>query len=224
MRILIVEDHAETRKMVERVLREAGHDGDGVGDLAAARGRLAAGGYGAVILDWMLPDGAGTDLCREMRARGSSLPVLILTARGGVEDRVEGLDAGADDYLRKPFAVAELLARVRALLRRGPRIEAPVVSLGEVEVRLAERRVLVRGREAPLTAREFAILEVLLRHRGRPVSRADILQAVWGEESDSAESSLEVLIGRMRRKLSPLGGDGPIETHRGFGYSIGQDA
>ena len=211
MRILIVEDHAETRKMVERVLREAGHDGDGVGDLAAARGRLAAGGYAAVVLDWMLPDGAGTDLCREMRARGSSLPVLILTARGGVEDRVEGLDAGADDYLRKPFAVAELLARVRALLRRGPRIEAPVVSLGEVEVRLAERRVLVRGREAPLTAREFAILEVLL-------------QAVWGEESDSAESSLEVLIGRMRRKLSPLGGDGPIETHRGFGYSIGQDA
>ena len=127
--------------MVERVLREAGHDGDGVGDLTAARGRLAAGGYAAVILDWMLPDGAGTDLCREMRARGSSLPVLILTARGGVEDRVEGLDAGADDYLRKPFAVAELLARVRALLRRGPRIEAPVVSLGEVEVRLAERRV-----------------------------------------------------------------------------------
>ena len=224
MRILVVEDHPETRKMVERVLREVGHVPDGVGDLAAARGRLAAGGYAAVVLDWMLPDGAGIDLCRELRARGSSLPILILTARGGVEDRVEGLDAGADDYLRKPFAVAELLARVRALLRRGPRIEAPVVSLGEVEVRLAERRVLVQGREAPLTAREFAILEVLLRHRGRPVSRADILQAVWGEESDSAESSLEVLIGRMRRKLSPQGSDGPIETHRGFGYSIGRDA
>jgi len=224
VRILVVEDHPETRKMVERVLREVGHVPDGVGDLAAARGRLAAGGYAAVVLDWMLPDGAGIDLCRELRARGSSLPILILTARGGVEDRVEGLDAGADDYLRKPFAVAELLARVRALLRRGPRIEAPVVSLGEVEVRLAERRVLVQGREAPLTAREFAILEVLLRHRGRPVSRADILQAVWGEESDSAESSLEVLIGRMRRKLSPQGSDGPIETHRGFGYSIGRDA
>lgn len=207
--------------MVERVLRDAGHATDGAGDLETARGRLAAGEYAAVVLDWMLPDGTGIDLCREIRARGSSLPVLILTARGGVDDRVEGLDAGADDYLRKPFAVAELLARVRALLRRGPRLEAPVVRLGPVEVRLAERRVLVDGRETPLTSREFAILEVLLRHRGRPVARADILQAVWGEETESASSSLEVLIGRLRRKLTPTGGEGLIQTHRGFGYSIG---
>ncbi|HEU4402826.1 MAG TPA: response regulator transcription factor [Candidatus Polarisedimenticolia bacterium] len=221
MRILVVEDHAETRRMLERVLREAGHATEGAADLADARVRLSAGGFAAVVLDWMLPDGSGPDLCRELRGQGETTPVLMLTARGGVEDRVEGLDAGADDYLRKPFAVAELLARVRALLRRGPRLQAAVVTLGTIQVRLDERRVLREGRETPLTAREFAILEVLLRHRGRPVPRADILQAVWGEETESAASSLEVLIGRMRRKLAPRGGDGPIRTHRGFGYSIG---
>ena len=220
MRILVVEDHIETRKMLERVLHEAGHLPDGVADLAVARRKVAAGGYAAVVLDWMLPDGDGLDLCREMRDGGDATPVIVLTAKGDVDDRVRGLDAGADDYLRKPFAVAEFLARMRVLLRRGPRLDVSVIALGPLEVRLSERRVLLDGQEVPLTAREFAILETLLRKRGHAVSRSDILQSVWGEESEGAAASLEVLIGRLRRKLTPVSGDGPIQTHRGFGYSI----
>jgi DNA-binding response OmpR family regulator len=204
--------------MLEGALREAGHAVVSAPDLETARNRLAEGGFRVVLLDWMLPDGSGPDLCREMRRAGDTTPVLVLTARGGVEDRVEGLDAGADDYLRKPFAVAELLARVRALTRRGPPVQDPVVTFGPVEIRLAERSVRVSGKEAPVTAREMAILEVLLRHRGRAVSRSDILQAVWGSE-DASGASLEVLVGRIRRKLGQTG-EAILRTHRGFGYSI----
>lgn len=204
--------------MLEGALREAGHTVVTAADLEAARGRLAEGGFSVVLLDWMLPDGSGTELCKEMRQSGDTTPILVLTARGGVEDRVEGLDAGADDYLRKPFAVAELLARVRALSRRGPRVLEPVVTFGPVQIRLAERSVRVHGEEAPITAREMAILEVLLRNRGRAVARTDILQAVWGSE-DASGASLEVLIGRIRRKLGQTG-EHLLRTHRGFGYSI----
>jgi len=222
VRILVVEDHAETRQLLERALREAGFVPDAVEDLASATRCMAEGGHEALILDWMLPDGSGADFCRQLRARQETIPVLILTARGGVEDRVAGLDAGADDYLRKPFAVSELLARVRALLRRGRRLVETVVSLGSVEVHLAERCVRVGGRNVPLTTREFSILEVLLRSRGRPVSRSTLLLSVWGEESEGANASLEVLIARLRRKLAPGGGEGPIQTHRGFGYAIAE--
>lgn len=220
MRILVVEDSAETRRMVQRVLEEAGHEADGAADLEAARKKAARGAYAAIVLDWMLPDGSGIALCREMRAAGDATPVLMLTARGDVEDRVTGLDSGADDYLRKPFAVAELLARLRALLRRGPRLDTDTVRIGGLEIRLSERRVLAEETEIPLTPREFAILELLLRRRGHAVSRTDILEVVWGEETRGAEASLEVLIGRLRRKLLSREGDGPIRTHRGFGYSI----
>ncbi len=206
--------------MLERALKEAGHTPDPAADLATARSKAAAGGYGAVILDWMLPDGAGIDLCRELRATHDTTPVLILTARGEVDDRVRGLDAGADDYLRKPFSVAEMLARLRALLRRGPRLEAETVTLGPIEVRLSERRALKEGREVPLTAREFSILEVLLRRRGHVVSRSDILEAVWGEDTESAGASLEVLMGRLRKKLTPEATEALIETQRGFGYRL----
>jgi len=220
VRILVVEDHAETRRLLERALKEAGHTAESATDLATARSKAGAGGYGAIILDWMLPDGAGIDLCQELRKVHDTTPVLILTARGEVDDRVRGLDAGADDYLRKPFSVAELLARLRALLRRGPRLEAETVVLGRIEVRLAERRVLRDGDEVPLTGREFAILEVLLRRRGHVVPRSDILEAVWGEDTDSAGASLEVLMGRLRRKLTPEATESLIETQRGFGYLL----
>jgi len=220
VRILVVEDHAETRRMLERALKEAGHTPDPAADLEGARGKAAAGGYGAIILDWMLPDGSGIDLCRELRASRDTTPVLILTARGEVDDRVRGLDAGADDYLRKPFSVAEMLARLRALLRRGPRLETETVVVGPIEVRLSERRVLREGREVPLTGREFSILEVLLRRRGHVVSRSDILEAVWGEDTESAGASLEVLMGRLRKKLTPGATEALIETQRGFGYLL----
>lgn len=220
VRILVVEDHNETRKLLDRVFRDAGHAAEGAADLSSARKKIAGGGYSLVVLDWMLPDGSGLELCSEMRRAGDATPVLVLSARGDVDDRVTGLEAGADDYLRKPFAVAELRARVRALVRRGPRLVSAVVRVGRAEVHLAQRRVFADGKEVPLTARELAILEALLRQRGRPVSRSAILVQVWGDETQSAAASLEVLIGRLRRKLAPFCAEGPIRTHRGHGYSI----
>jgi two-component system response regulator MprA len=168
----------------------------------------------------MLPDGSGPDLCGEMRAAGDSTPILLLTARAAVEDRVVGLDAGADDYLRKPFAAAELVARVRAILRRGPRIVESTILLGALEIRPPSRIVLGPAGEIPLTAREFDILEVLVRHRGRVVTRSNLLIAVWGDDENSGES-LDVLLTRLRRKLAEAGAPDAIRTHRGVGYSVG---
>jgi DNA-binding response OmpR family regulator len=220
VRVLVVEDHAETREMIEAVLREAGYAAVAVGNLADARGLLVRGGVDAVILDWMLPDGSGPDLTKELRTAGIATPILMLTARAGVDDRVVGLDAGADDYVKKPFAAAELVARVRALLRRGPRLVDSRVALGPIEIDAAARRVLAGGRELPLTAREFDILEVLARHRGRIVTRSNLLIAVWGEDVNSGES-LDVLLTRLRRKLAEAGAPDMIRTHRGVGYSVG---
>lgn len=220
MRILVVEDHREVRQFLEAVLREAGYTVDAVANRSEASRKIREGGYAGILLDWMLPDGSGPDLCREMREAGDPTPVLMLTARGDVEDRVHGLDAGADDYLKKPFAAAELRARVRALLRRGPRLEDPVFREGSVEIRFAERRLLADGEEIPMTAREFDILEALARQRGRVVSRSTILVSVWGSEDEGA-ASLEVLVARIRRKLDAAGCAELIRTHRGLGYSIG---
>jgi len=219
-RVLIVEDHDETRELLVRVVERAGHQVDCAADVRGARSRLLGGGYDAVVLDWMLPDGSGLDLCRAMRAVRDTTPVLILTARGEVGERVEGLDAGADDYLRKPFAMAELLARLRALLRREARPTEPAVRRGALEIRRRERRVLLHGRPIVLTAREFAILELLARAGGNPVSRTDILEALWGEATGSAGASLEVLMSRLRHKLSTPGIGDPIRTHRGIGYAL----
>jgi DNA-binding response OmpR family regulator len=220
MRILVVEDHTETRGMIEEVLRQAGYDPVPARTLDEARRLLGTGGLAAIVLDWMLPDGSGTDLSAELRAAGDPTPILILTARGGVEDRVVGLDAGADDYLKKPFAAAELAARVRALLRRGPRLVASHVVLGPIEIHVAARVASASGNELPLTAREFDILEVLIRHRGRVVTRSNLLIAIWGEAENAGES-LDVLLTRLRRKLADAGAPDAIRTHRGVGYSIG---
>jgi DNA-binding response OmpR family regulator len=221
--VLIVEDHAQTRGLLEQALRGQGYSLVLAHDLETARRRFEEGPCAAVVLDWMLPDGSGTELCRELRARHDGTPILMLTARGDVEDRVAGLDAGADDYLRKPFAVAELLARVRALVRRGPRVDAGVTTAGGVHISFADQQLTVDGREVLLTARELAILELLASRHGRPVARSEILDTLWGEDSENASSSLEVLIARLRRKLAPEGGPGPIRTHRGLGYSFRAD-
>jgi len=223
MRVLVVEDHRETRAMIEGTLHAAGYAVLSAGTLAQARAILRTGGLAAVVLDWMLPDGSGPDLCAERRAAGDATPILILTARAAVEDRIAGLDAGADDYLKKPFAAAELLARIRALLRRGPRIVETQIALGPIEVRPQARIAVAGGREIPLTAREFDILEVLVRHRGRVVTRSNLLIAVWGED-ENAGDSLDVLLTRLRRKLAEAGAPDTIRTHRGIGYSVGTSA
>jgi DNA-binding response OmpR family regulator len=223
MRVLVVEDHAETRDMIESILRESGYAPVSAGTLVEARERMAAGGFAAVVLDWMLPDGSGPELCVELRAAGDSTPILMLTARAAVEDRVGGLDAGADDYLKKPFAAVELVARLRALLRRGPRIVDSRMVLGAVEIRVGSRVAIAAGRELTLTAREFDILEVLARHRGRVVTRSNLLIAVWGDDENTGES-LDVLMARLRRKLAEAGAPDVIRTHRGIGYSVGVSA
>jgi len=220
MRILIVEDQPDTRRMVEDALRDASFTVDSAADVDSALACLGVSEYDAVILDWMLPDGSGIDLCRRMRQEGQEVPVLFLTAKGDVADRVAGLNAGGDDYLRKPFAVAELIARLRALTRRRSPGMAPVNRVGDAQVDLAARRVTLDEREVPLTAKEFALLECLLSRRGRAVARTDILRMVWDDPTLGAEASLEVLISRLRRKLSNSDTPCPIRTHRGYGYSV----
>ena len=208
------------RAFVLDTLRSAGFTVDGVGTCEAADRKLLDGGIAGVVLDWMLPDRPGVDLCRDLRRRQDPTPVLMLTARGDVEDRVSGLEAGADDYLKKPFAAAELRARVRALVRRGPRLMDPVVRLGPVEILPARRQVTSGGREVPLTSREFDILETLVRQRGRVLTRRQLLLSVWGSDDEAAIGSLEVLIARLRRKLADAGAPDAIRTVRRVGYRL----
>jgi len=217
MQILVVEDHAETLALVARHFARAGY---GVASAACCRDAqdlLAEREFDVVVLDIMLPDGSGIDLCARLRRRGTVVPILLLTARGDVRDRVSGLEAGADDYLVKPFALAELVARVRALGRRGPIRREQSHSFGDVSVDVERREVCVSGRPIPLTAREISIVQVLASRRG-VVSREFLLDSVWGDSSESAQNSLDVLIGRIRRKLGEHGS--VLRTVRGLGYSL----
>jgi DNA-binding response OmpR family regulator len=174
--------------------------------------------HDVIVLDLMLPDGDGLDLCRVLRAEGVLTPVLCLTARGDVADRVRGLDAGADDYMKKPFALAELRARIRALARRQGLSPPRRVEAGVVRMDFTARRLERCGREIPLTAREWAVLEVLVSKQGRVVGRSDLLDSVWHGSGRPESESLDVILSRLRRKL---GGDGEgcsIRTVRGEGF------
>lgn len=218
MRILVVDDHAETRRLLRRNLELASHGVKTARSRAEAEDAVALGRFDAIVLDVMLPDGSGIDLCRDLRAASLSVPVLLLTARGQVRDRVDGLEAGADDYLVKPFAIVELLARVKALGRRGPVLRDRTITVGPVEVDLGRRRVRAGGSVVPLTAKELAIMEVLACRRGGVVTREHILESVWGDADAAAAQSLEVLVARIRRKL---GAAAPaVATVRGLGYVL----
>ncbi len=217
MRVLLVDDHAEVRALVARALTRDGHAVACVATLAAARASLAEAPPEVVVLDLGLPDGSGIDQCRAWRAAGERVPVLMLTAQGAVAQRVEGLEAGADDYLAKPFALAELRARVRALGRRGPSGAVTSWRQGGVALDLGARVARVDGVEVPLTAREWALLEFLATRSGRVARRAEILEGVWGDDSPQASASLDVLAARVRRKL----GATVLRTIRGEGYALG---
>lgn len=217
MRVLVVDDEADVRSVVARALRADGHVVAAAEGLDSARDRILDG-TDLIVLDLRLGDGFGLDLCRELRAEGSSVPILLLTALTQVALRVEGLDAGADDYLAKPFAVSELRARVRALGRRGALPRGLVYVHGNVRLDFAGRRATRNGREVAITAKEWAILDVLAKRGGRIVARWDLLESVWGDTDDSAVGSMEVLIGRIRRKLTPT----LIRTLRGEGYSLAE--
>ncbi|MEQ9324556.1 MAG: response regulator transcription factor [Polyangiaceae bacterium] len=215
MRILVVDDDPELAELVRKALARDGHAVDVAATLDDARA-VAPDSLDAVVLDLRLPDGSGLELCRELRRNGETFPILLLTAQSAVGQRVEGLDAGADDYLVKPFAVAELRARVRALGRRRALPPVNLCRRGNVELDLSARRARRAGAEVELTPREWAIIEALVLSQGRAVSRERLLEAGWDEVTHSAAASLEVLIGRIRRKL----GRSLIRTVRGHGYAF----
>ncbi len=221
MRILLVEDEPEAARMLAKGLREQTHAVDVVGDGEAACYQAEIADYDAVILDVRLPLKDGFEVCRELRGQGSLVPILMLTARDGVEDRIAGLDSGADDYLTKPFDLGELLARLRALVRRGVRPLLPErLRVGDLELDTRGRRVARRGREVPLTAREYALLEYLVRRSGEVVGRAEIAEHVWDESYDPFSNVIEVYVRRLRRKLDDPGSESLIRTRRGEGYEL----
>lgn len=216
--MLIVDDHEEVRDLLLRSLRRDGHEIATAATASEARERLVEATIDVIVLDVALPDGSGIELCRELRRSGMGTPVLLLTAHAAVPERVAGLDAGADDFLGKPFAVSELRARVRALGRRGPELRPLEARSGRTILDFRARRAEREGIEVPLTAREWSLLELLAARAGRFVARAEILEIVWGGEAD-ATASLDVLVARIRRKL----GDNVLRTMRGHGYALSVD-
>lgn len=218
MRILVVDDDPGVSDLLVRALERDGHTLTSAATAARARAELAEKPADVVVLDVGLPDGSGIDLCRAIRAQGSNVPILILTARSAVGERIAGLDAGADDFLGKPFALGELRARVRALGRRRSESAQLRILRGDVAVDLGRRHATRGDHEVALTAREWAILEALAVRGGRVVPRGELLTEVWGDATESADASCEVLVARIRKKL----GEGIVRTLRGEGYALGE--
>jgi two-component system copper resistance phosphate regulon response regulator CusR len=220
MRILLVEDEPQAAMMLAKGLREQTYAVDVVGDGEQALEAALVTPYDVIVLDWMLPRKSGLDVCRELREAGLSTPVLMLTARDTVEDRVAGLDTGADDYLVKPFHFRELLARVRALMRREPALRPGTISVADLEIDTRSRRVHRGGRAVDLTAKEYALLEYLAIRAGEVVGRADIAEHVWSDTYDPFSNVIEVYIQRLRRKLDDADPHRLIQTRRGEGYIL----
>src|SRR3982075_2055704 len=222
MRILLVEDEARMAQAIKRGLRGAAYAVDVARDGEDALYQASINDYDAVILDVMIPKRDGFEVCRELRRRGLNAPVLMLTARDAVSDRIAGLDTGADDYLTKPFEFGELLARLRALLRRGPALAPALLRVADLELDTHAQRATRAGRAVALTTREYALLEFLARNAGRVVGRAEISDHVWDDNYDPLSNLIESYINRLRRKLDAPGLPPLIHTRRGAGYSLGE--
>jgi DNA-binding response OmpR family regulator len=220
LRILLVEDEPRMAQVVAKGLREQSYAVDIAGDGNAALYQTSINDYDLILLDVLLPGPDGFEVCRELRARGDATPVLMLTARATIDDRITGFDAGADDYLTKPFAFRELLARVRALLRREPLLHPDLVRLGDLVLDAASHRVSRAAREIELTAKEYALLEYLARRAGQLVSRAEIAEHVWDESFDPFSNAIEVYVNRLRKKIDEQHTVKLIHTRRGEGYIL----
>jgi two-component system OmpR family response regulator len=220
MRVLVVEDEKKVASLIQSGLVERGfaaevcHDGD------AAMRMLAAEAFDAVIMDIMLPGRDGLSVLRKLRDERNAIPVVLLTARGDLNERVEGLELGADDYLPKPFSMTELLARLKAVLRRRTGIGLTVQNYGDLAVNLSTRLVKRGEMKIELTAREFALLECLMRTPGKAVTRVEIAQSVWGHQFDAGTNFVDVAVQRLRRKLDDPFAVKMIQTVRGLGYAL----
>jgi DNA-binding response OmpR family regulator len=222
VRVLLVEDDPSLGTVLQRAISEEGHAVDLERTLTGARRAVAINSYHLIVLDLGLPDGDGLALCREVRAAGLPARVLVLTARDATGDKVRGLDAGADDYLTKPFDFSELAARTRALLRRPEAARAPLLTALDIELDPAAHTVRRNGVMVPLTAREFALLHYLMDRQGEVIGRGDLLEAVWDMHYDGLSNVVDVHVANLRRKLELPGRPAPIETVRGVGYRIGE--
>jgi two-component system copper resistance phosphate regulon response regulator CusR len=223
MRILLVEDDPGVRRFVVKGLREKAYAVDTASTGEDALYQVDINEYDLIILDVMIPAPDGFEVCRRLREAGRRTPILMLTARDAVEDRVTGLDRGADDYLTKPFEFRELLARLRALLRRSTELHPPRLSVGDLVLDTAAQNATSAGHAISLTHKEYALLEYLVRNAGRVVSRADIAEHVWDETFDPFSNLIEVYINRLRRKIDPDGSSGLLQTRRGAGYILKPD-
>lgn len=226
MKILLVEDEARLATAVRRVLDDEGYATDWAADGGDGLERAENGEYDVILLDVMLPTYDGYEIARRLRVEGSTVPILMLTARDGIQDRVRGLDSGADDYLVKPFALAELLARVRALGRRakmGANGESSVLVVADLELDLRSRDARRGSRRIELTAREFALLETLMRHPGQVMSRSQILDSVWSYDAVTESNVVDIYIHYLRNKIDKGFDKKLLRTVRGMGYAIRAD-
>jgi two-component system, OmpR family, copper resistance phosphate regulon response regulator CusR len=220
VRVLLVEDDSRIAHFVAKGLREQSYAVDVVGSGKEALYQAAINTYDLVILDVMIPAPDGFAACKELRSTGQRMPILMLTARDAVEDRIEGLDQGADDYLTKPFEFRELLARMRALLRRPSSLQPAQLVVADLVVDTAGQTVSRAGKAIPMTAKEYALVEFLARNAGRVVGRAEIAEHVWDEEFDPFSNLIEVYVNRVRRKIDSGGGKPLLHTRRGAGYVL----
>lgn len=222
MRLLVVEDNAELSRLLADRLLSSGYDIDVAGSVDEARASLAATRYAAVILDLSLPDGDGSSILRELRHRNDPIPVLVLTARGGVSDRVTGLRAGADDYLVKPFAFDELVARIESLLRRPGHLLGSSLQLANVVYDTEAGQVFIDQKPHTFSARENAVLELLLRRKGSVVSKKLVEDQIFGLSGKGGSNAVEVYVHRLRKSLSDRGAKVTINTMRGVGYILSE--
>jgi two-component system copper resistance phosphate regulon response regulator CusR len=220
MRILLVEDEPRMANVIAKGLREQSYAVDVAQDGDAGLYQTSINDYDAIILDVLLPQRNGFEVCRELRATGNATPILMLTARAAIDDRLTGFDAGADDYLTKPFSFRELLARLRALLRRDSQLRPEVLEIEDLVIDSASHRVSRAGRDVQLTAKEYALLEYLARRAGHLVSRAELAAHVWDDSFDPFSNTIEVYINRLRKKIDGNHSLKLLHTRRGEGYIL----